>query len=100
MPRAKIQGTEHRVTTSLIYFSELLGIEAVSNMPRTQQLTTTPAAGAKHTCDLCRDFLEKEQDVLKCDGECGCTVYQYCAGITKHPTTRMEVILSHVNGDL
>ena len=25
----------------------------------------------------------QDQDVLKCEGECGCTVHRYCAGVTK-----------------
>ena len=35
------------------------------------------------TCELCCDTLEKEQDILKCEGECGCVVHRYCAGVTK-----------------
>ena len=37
----------------------------------------------KASCDLCCDALEKGQDVLKCEGECGCIVHRYCAGVTK-----------------
>ena len=37
----------------------------------------------KNTCELCCDTLEKGQDILKCDGECGCVVHRYCAGVTK-----------------
>ena len=37
------------------------------------------------TChgDLCCDSLEKGQNILKCEGECGCVVHRYCAGVTK-----------------
>lgn len=60
-------------------------------MPRTvTKRTTKPAAGAKPTCDLCCDILEKEQDVLKCGGECGCTVHRYCAGVTKHQYANLK----------
>ena len=41
----------------------------------------TPKSTA--TCELCCDTLEKEQDILKCEGEYGCVVHRYCAGITK-----------------
>ena len=37
----------------------------------------------KATCELCCDALEKGQDTLKCEGECGCVVHHYCAGVTK-----------------
>ena len=37
----------------------------------------------KATCDLCCDTLDKGQDILTCEGECGCTVHRYCAGVTK-----------------
>jgi hypothetical protein len=37
----------------------------------------------KITCELCCDTLEKGQDTLKCEGECGCVVHRYCAGVTK-----------------
>ena len=43
----------------------------------------TEKAVDKITCDLCYDSLEKGQDVLKCEGQCGCTVHRYCAGVTK-----------------
>ena len=33
--------------------------------------------------DLCCDSLEKSQEILKCEGDCGCTVHRYCAGVTK-----------------
>ena len=37
----------------------------------------------KATCDLCCDSLEKQQEILTCEGDCGCTVHRYCAGVTK-----------------
>ena len=39
--------------------------------------------GAKPTCDLCCDALKSDHEVVKCDGECGCTVHRYCAGVMK-----------------
>ena len=38
---------------------------------------------ATATCDLCYDSLEKGQDIRQCEGDCGCTVHRYCAGVTK-----------------
>ena len=35
------------------------------------------------TCALCCDTLKKGQDILKCEGSCGCNVHRYCAGVTK-----------------
>ena len=45
-----------------------------------------PGRGSrKVACDLCCDSLEKGQDILKCEGDCGCSVHRYCAGVTtKH----------------
>ena len=37
----------------------------------------------KETCDLCCDPIQKEQDSLKCEGDCGCIVHRYCAGVTR-----------------
>ena len=37
----------------------------------------------KDVCELCYDTLEKGQDILKCEGECGCSMHRYCAGVTK-----------------
>ena len=42
-----------------------------------------PRKSAKPACELCCDTLEKGQDILKCEGECGCVVHRYCAGVTK-----------------
>ena len=44
----------------------------------------------KATCDLCCESLEKEQDTLKCEGSCGCSVHQYCAGVTKQQFEAMN----------
>ena len=56
-------------------------LECLNKMPRTGPRKTSSKPGAM--CDLCCDALEKDQDVLKCEGECGCTVHRYCAGVTK-----------------
>ena len=37
----------------------------------------------KLACDLCCDSFEKGHEILKCEGDCGCTVHRYCAGVTK-----------------
>ena len=37
----------------------------------------------KEACELCCDPLEKGQETLKCEGDCGCTVHRYCAGVTR-----------------
>ena len=37
----------------------------------------------KPTCDLCCDSLEKQHEILTCEGDCGCIVHRYCAGVTK-----------------
>ena len=37
----------------------------------------------KPTCDLCCVSLDKGQEILKCEGDCGCNVHRYCAGVTK-----------------
>ena len=38
----------------------------------------------KGTCEFCYDTFEKgPADILKCNGECGCVVHRYCAGVTK-----------------
>ena len=37
----------------------------------------------KETCDLCYDAIQKEQDSLKCKGDCSCVVHCYCAGVTR-----------------
>ena len=37
----------------------------------------------KVTCDLCCDTIEKTQDSLTCEGECGSFVHRYCVGVTK-----------------
>ena len=37
----------------------------------------------KAICDLCCESLEKGQDILQCEGDCGCLVHRYCAGVTK-----------------
>ena len=42
-----------------------------------------PGKQKKPICDLCCDSLEKGQKILKCEGDCGCTVHRYCAGVTK-----------------
>ena len=43
-----------------------------------------PGRGTKKSsCDLCCDSFEKGHEILKCEGECGCTVHRYCAGVTK-----------------
>ena len=39
--------------------------------------------GKKPTCELCCDSLEKHQETLICEGDCGCHVHRYCAGVTK-----------------
>ena len=41
------------------------------------------SGGTDLICDLCCDTLEKGQDILKCEGSCGCNVHRYCAGVTK-----------------
>ena len=58
---------------------------------RTRSSTTMPPGSSKNkkgggtdlVCDLCCDTLEKGQDILKCEGSCGCNVHRYCAGVTK-----------------
>ena len=58
---------------------------------RTRNSTTMPPGSSKNkkgggtdlVCDLCCDTLEKGQDILKCEGSCGCNVHRYCAGVTK-----------------
>ena len=42
-----------------------------------------PRKSEKPPCELCCGAFEKGQDVLKCEGECGCVVHRYCAGVTK-----------------
>lgn len=42
-----------------------------------------PGKTKKSTCDLCCDSIDKGQECLKCEGDCGCTVHRYCAGVTK-----------------
>jgi hypothetical protein len=60
-------------------------------MPRTvPKRATKLVADAKPTCDLCCDVLEIEKDVLKYEGECGCNVHRYCAGVTKHQYTSFK----------
>ena len=44
----------------------------------------------KVSCDLCCDTIERGQDVLKCEGDCGCTVHRYCAGVTKGHFERLN----------
>ena len=39
--------------------------------------------GKRETCDLCCNSIQKDQDSLKCEGDCGCIVHRYCAGVTK-----------------
>ena len=39
--------------------------------------------GTDLVCDLCCDTLEKGQDILKCEGSCGCNVHRYGTGVTK-----------------
>ena len=51
--------------------------------------------GKKPTCDLCCDTLDKGQDILKCEGDCGCTVHRYCAGVTKR---RYEELMKSTGG--
>ena len=51
---------------------EVTGVPPPQEMPK-----------KKATCDLCCDHLEKGQDILQCEGSCGCTVHRYCAGVTK-----------------
>ena len=51
--------------------------------------------GKKPTCDLCCDTLDKGQDIPKCEGDCGCTVHSYCAGVTKR---RYEELMKSTGG--
>ena len=63
---------------------------------RTRASTTMPSGSSKNkkwggtdlistteVCALCCDTLEKRQDILKCEGSCGCNIHRYCAGVTK-----------------
>ena len=43
----------------------------------------TDLTSTTKVCALCCDTLKKGQDVLKCEGSCGCNVHRYCAGVTK-----------------
>ena len=43
----------------------------------------TDLTSTTEVCALCCDTLKKGQDVLKCEGSCGCNVHRYCAGVTK-----------------
>ena len=43
----------------------------------------TDLISTTEVCALCCDTLEKGQDILKCEGSCGCNIHRYCAGVTE-----------------
>ena len=49
-----------------------------------------PGKNKKPTCDLCCDSLDKGQEILKCEGDCGCTVHRYCAGVTRRHFEQLD----------
>ena len=55
----------------------------LSSVSKPRQSAMPGRKTEKSTCELCYDTLEKGQDILKCNGECGCVVHRYCAGVTK-----------------
>ena len=55
-----------------------------------QELNNMPGKNKKPTCDLCCDSLDKGQEILKCEGDCGCTVHRYCAGVTRRHFEQLD----------
>jgi hypothetical protein len=46
-------------------------------MPRTSKKVIVA------TCDLCCEPIDKDQEMLKCEGDCQSSVHRYCAGVSK-----------------